>query len=88
MNAREYFQSKYSETRRKFVRVIITMVKDDILKVEVVVNEKGVDSELQIAEKNIKSIINKYCYEYRTNRKKKENILIELKRKVWIYDNY
>ncbi|MEA3514346.1 MAG: IS5/IS1182 family transposase [Nanoarchaeota archaeon] len=57
-NAGEYFQSTYGQTRRKFARVVITATKDDILKVEVVVNEKGVKSEPEIAEKHISEILN------------------------------
>lgn len=58
-NGGEYFQDKYGKTRRKFVRVIVTATKDDILDVDVVVNEKGPLSESQAAKKHLKKIIEK-----------------------------
>ena len=55
-NSREYFQDKYGKTRRKFVKVIITATKDDILAVDVVVNEKG----LFLSPKRLRNILLHY----------------------------
>lgn len=56
-NSGEYFQSKYGKTRRKFAKLVITATKDDILAVDVVVCEKGKQSEPKIGIKHKKEII-------------------------------
>jgi hypothetical protein len=53
----EYFQDTYGKERRKYVRVIITATKEDILDIDVIVNEKGALTEPNAAEKHIKSIM-------------------------------
>lgn len=53
----EYFQSKYGEKQRKFIRVTITATKNEILDVDVQVNEKGMVSEPQSAQNHIENIL-------------------------------
>jgi len=56
-NSGEYFQSTYGKSRRKFAKLIITATKDDILAVDVIVCEKGKQSEPKTAEKHLQEII-------------------------------
>jgi len=58
-NAGEYFQSTYMSGKRKRAHLMITATKDDILDVEVVVYEKGLQSETDTAIKHDKNIIMK-----------------------------
>jgi len=58
-NAGEYFQSRYVEGNRKRAHLMITATKEDILDVEVVVYEKGMQSETDTAIQHIKNIIQK-----------------------------
>ena len=58
-NAGEYFQSTYIKGKRKRAHLMITATKDDILDVEVVVYEKGLQSETDTAIKHNKNIIKK-----------------------------
>jgi hypothetical protein len=58
-NAGEYFQSTYVSGKRKRAHLMITATKDDILDVEVVVYEKGMQSETDTAIEHNKNIIRK-----------------------------
>lgn len=56
-NAGEYFHATYGKGKRKRAHIMITATKDDILDVEVVVYERGMQSEADTAIKHIKNII-------------------------------
>lgn len=56
-NSGEYFQSKYGKSRRRFAKLIITATKDDILAVDVIICEKGKQSEPEISKKHLQEII-------------------------------
>jgi hypothetical protein len=58
-NAGEYFQSTYMKGSRKRAHLMITATKDDIIDVEVVVYEKGMQSETDTAILHTKKIIEK-----------------------------
>lgn len=58
-NAGEYFQNTYMQGSRKRAHIMITATKNDILDVEVVVYEKGMQSETETAILHNQNIIDK-----------------------------
>lgn len=58
-NAGEYFHSTYMKGSRKRAHLMITATKDDILNVEAVIYEKGMQSETDTAILHTKNIIEK-----------------------------